>query len=515
MADYYPLIARAVAGLDSSATGEQRRALYERARTALVAQLRSVTPALSESDITRERLALESSIRKVEAEAAQRARAEAPPALTESTQRARAGDALRGRGSASSASTLERPSRPDRPALSARPDAPRTERRTEPRIDDGMRPEPPDLTGGRDRMATSSRRARPERPSLSEQGNRGFRDVVADADALGPAAAQASRSARDTYNAVPSPSPEFDRLEPDMEQRSADNLAYSFDESIEEAERHQAASSRVRTPVQTVKSESSVGRIIKFVVFALLLAGLVGVGWWQGPRAVSAVTSVIAKLTGPSKSTTTVEAPAEPNGQATNRPKINDRVGQPGQTVAPVAQRVVLYDEDPAEPTGGKQLSGTVVWRTEQVPASAGQPADVGVRADIEIPDRKMKIVLTFRRNTDASLPASHTAEVNFVLPPDFGNGGIANVPGMMMKPNEQTRGAPLAGLAVKVTDNFFLLGLSNVETDRQRNIQLLKDRAWLDIPLVYANQRKGLIAVEKGSPGERAFGEVFAAWGQ
>ena len=58
MADYYPLISRAVAGLEKN-TGEARRALYERARAALVAQLRGVTPALSESDITRERLALE------------------------------------------------------------------------------------------------------------------------------------------------------------------------------------------------------------------------------------------------------------------------------------------------------------------------------------------------------------------------------------------------------------------------------------------------------------------------
>src|SRR3954471_22122776 len=74
MADYYPLIARAIAGLDPSAPGEQRRALYERARAALIAQLRSVQPPLSESEITRERLSLEEAVRKVESEAAQRAR---------------------------------------------------------------------------------------------------------------------------------------------------------------------------------------------------------------------------------------------------------------------------------------------------------------------------------------------------------------------------------------------------------------------------------------------------------
>src|SRR6185295_16272726 len=75
MADYYPLIARAIAGLDPNAPGERRRALYERARAALIQQLRSVQPPLSESDITRERLSLEEAVRKVASEAAQRARA--------------------------------------------------------------------------------------------------------------------------------------------------------------------------------------------------------------------------------------------------------------------------------------------------------------------------------------------------------------------------------------------------------------------------------------------------------
>src|SRR4030081_2241642 len=94
MADYYPLIARAIAGLDPSAPGESRRALYERARAALIVQLRSVQPPLGESEITRERLSLEEAVRKVESEAAQRAReaARAPPGNQ------RPGDALRRAG---------------------------------------------------------------------------------------------------------------------------------------------------------------------------------------------------------------------------------------------------------------------------------------------------------------------------------------------------------------------------------------------------------------------------------
>src|ERR1700723_1275680 len=92
MADYYPLIARAIAGLDPSAPGESRRALYERARAALIAQLRSVEPPLSESEITRERLSLEEAVRKVESEAAQRARD-----ASRSADAARGGDRARAR----------------------------------------------------------------------------------------------------------------------------------------------------------------------------------------------------------------------------------------------------------------------------------------------------------------------------------------------------------------------------------------------------------------------------------
>src|SRR3954447_1454040 len=90
MADYYPLVAKAIAGLERN-TGEGRRALYERARSALVAQLRGMSdPPLTEAEITRERLALEEAIRKVDAESARRPRdvprADPPAAKAESAR---------------------------------------------------------------------------------------------------------------------------------------------------------------------------------------------------------------------------------------------------------------------------------------------------------------------------------------------------------------------------------------------------------------------------------------------
>jgi uncharacterized caspase-like protein len=184
---------------------------------------------------------------------------------------------------------------------------------------------------------------------------------------------------------------------------------------------------------------------------------------------------------------------------------------QPYGIVA-LRQRAILYDEDPSD-RKGKQYVGSVIWRTEPVKASANQKADIAVRADIEIPDRKFRMTMSFRRNTDTSLPASHTAELTFILPPDFAGGGVSNVPGILMKSNEQARGTPLAGLAVKVTEGFFLVGFSNVDADRSRNVHLLKEGAWFDVPLVYADQRRAILAIEKGIPGEQAFAIALSAW--
>ncbi|MGH6863458.1 MAG: hypothetical protein ACRECN_04175 [Methylocella sp.] len=67
MADYYPLLAKAVAGLPN-ATAESRHAVYERARGALFGQLRNLDPPVPEEAIEREAQALEVAVARLETE---------------------------------------------------------------------------------------------------------------------------------------------------------------------------------------------------------------------------------------------------------------------------------------------------------------------------------------------------------------------------------------------------------------------------------------------------------------
>jgi len=457
MADYYPLIARAVAGLDKN-TGEIRRALYDRARAALVGQLRSVDPPLNESDITRERLALEEAIRKVETEASKR------------------------------------------------------------------RPEAPEDV----------------RPSLTDEGLRGFRAVVAEAEGLGGATAGANQAAHNVYDAVSAETP-LPEEQPTREnglkappaeesvtapaapvvdlQREPDTFAFTEEPAAAEPhaervwqppppphldEQHGEAAAEYPPPVR------SYGRLVRIVLLLLIIVGVAVAAYWQR----QALTLMVAKLRG--SPATTQQQAAQPSG----KPKIIDRVGgdnaqnAANAPAASVAQKVVLYDEDPSDPNG-KRYVGSAIWRTETVSPGPGLAPEIAIRADVEIPERHMRMTWSLRRNTDTALPASHTVEIMFTLPADFSEGGINNIPGVLMKADEQARGVPLAGLAVKVTNGYFLIGLSAVDIDVQRNVDMLKSRDWFDIPIVYTSGKRAILAMEKGVAGARVFEEAFRTWGQ
>ena len=518
MADYYPLIARAVAGLEKS-TGEARRALYERARTALVTQLRGVTPTLSESDITRERLALEEAIRKVEAESARRSRTEA----------VRAGQQLGARPSETrlrdeGAGGLASPARSDRLSRTGTATGPASSTGETKRLDTARpeaRPSSTAPTRTQPRMRLGG-----EQTSLGADGLKDFRNVVSDPESLGGAAAQASRSARDSRATAPTPTDldaeDFDLAESDEDvlQSARDAAGPRLLEPAIDMGDARPAAPRARQQSafaneQQQRPERRIGRLrsyrgfIRNIVIVALIA-TVGVALYSQRANIA---SLYQQLRGQPTQAARDAAPA--------RPKIADRVGQPDQaqpgatgtqSAAAVAQRVVLYEEEPND-AQGKRYVGSAIWRTETVSPGPGLAPELAVRADVEIPERHFTMTFSIRRNTDQALPASHTMEILFNLPADFSGGGISNVPGILMKQSEQTRGVPLAGLAVKVTTGFFLIGLSAVQSDVERNVALLKERAWFDIPIVYTNNRRAILAIEKGTPGDRAFEDAFKAW--
>jgi hypothetical protein len=257
------------------------------------------------------------------------------------------------------------------------------------------------------------------------------------------------------------------------------------------------------------------GLILGLALIGLALAGIY-ILVRQGPNLVA--------LYRPMRTPAVETARERPPPSSIAQPKLAERIEpnsqvsttseQGTQAAAAVTQKVVLYEENSTDPNGNRFV-GSAIWHIQTVTPGPGQPNELTVRADVEVPERKLNMTWSLRRNTDQSLPASHTVEIIFNLPPDFPSGGISNVPGILMKQAEQTRGVPLAGLAVKVTNGFFLIGLSNVQAEKERNLQLLKDREWFDVPVVYNNNRRAILAIEKGTPGERVFAEAFQVWKQ
>jgi hypothetical protein len=532
MADYYPLIAKAVAGLEKS-TGETRRALYDRARTALLAQLRGVEPALSEPDITRERLALEEAIRKVEGEVAFQRTPEARRPRVEQPGRAESDPAQE---------FAEAPGfglRPARPAM-----ADDSDDRTD--TEDVRQAAPLSAAATARAPDAEARRAdrwSPGGPSLSDNGLRSFRESIGE---TGPDDG--------TVRAFPAPDRDFRRFEQGPSQWADDHGDGGLDHGrnpqdqdfrgrgpesapprppsrdparppkllagdddgpgralqtfprIARPERTQMperVASERPLPSASWSAPRNTNRIVAITVIALLALGIVGVAVWFGDDIMSSMHSTASRMADQTAPTDAA------------RGKIAERapaLGEGESTTA--AQRVVLYEEDPTNPNG-TQFVGTAIWRTERVPPAPGQKPDVFIRGDIEIPDQKVSVRLSLHRNDDKQLPASHTVEIVFTLPPGFSHGGIADIPGVMVKQGETTRGVALNGVRVKVMENFFLVGLLSAEAEMQRNVQLLKERSWFDIPIVYSDGRRALIAIEKGPPGERAFAEAFAAWEQ
>ena len=82
------------------------------------------------------------------------------------------------------------------------------------------------------------------------------------------------------------------------------------------------------------------------------------------------------------------------------------------------------------------------------------------------------------------------------------------------MRREENPNGDALAGVPVKITDTYFLVGLAQGDFEK-RNADLMRSRAWIDIPVQLTDNRVAKITLEKGATGDRIIADALATWAQ
>lgn len=198
-------------------------------------------------------------------------------------------------------------------------------------------------------------------------------------------------------------------------------------------------------------------------------------------------------------------APAEtltPNGPAAS----------PQQT-APVgsSEKMFLYEEriGQSSPTA---IEGSVVWSVQHEAGQNGKQ-EATVQGNVTVPERNLSALVTFKRNSDPSLPASHLVEIVFSVPPNFEGGSIDSVQRISMKRTEQDRGDALIAVPAKITDDFHMIALNDYPDARKANLDLMATRNWIDIPVTYRNGRRALLTMDKGGTGTDAFNTAIKEW--
>ncbi len=195
----------------------------------------------------------------------------------------------------------------------------------------------------------------------------------------------------------------------------------------------------------------------------------------------------------------TAANPASPSGE-TGEPDI-------------LIQRAILLEEPPGGLGDPKRTIGKVTWKLETLRSSVINSTDIGARATIDLTDAGLSASFVFRRNRDPSSANTHLIEITMTPSADNPNGKVRNITIPEMRADEKTRGTNLAGIAVPVADNIFLVGLNGLPDDMKHNMELLSERNWFMIPMRYSNGKRALLMFEKGKTGERVFEDAMQTW--
>jgi hypothetical protein len=207
-------------------------------------------------------------------------------------------------------------------------------------------------------------------------------------------------------------------------------------------------------------------------------------------------------------------APALAGGPSSTADRNDDaKSGSgPANPPIPVAHRAALLVEAPEEPSKVITFRGTVVWRVDNVSNGPDEPLSMAVRAEIDIPEEKLQVAMMLQKNFDGTLPASHTMKLVFAVPQDSPLGNIKQISVVQMRREDNPTGESLTGITVPVMENSFLVGFARGHAEAS-NLDLLRSREWLDVPMVLANGHIAKLTFEKGPSGQRALDDAMASW--
>jgi hypothetical protein len=164
-------------------------------------------------------------------------------------------------------------------------------------------------------------------------------------------------------------------------------------------------------------------------------------------------------------------------------------------------QRAVLYEENTAISTGST-YAGHAIWRQQR----EGKGGTTGfLSIDVEIPQKDLVLKLELRPAGDKGGVISHLVDFRFMSAKGTLSEAVQDVLGVLMKNDELSPGIELIGKVTRVRPGAFLMGLSGAAADVERNLKLLRERPWLDIPIVFRGGARSLLAIEKGTTGQSA----------
>ncbi|MCV6600193.1 MAG: hypothetical protein OIF54_01290 [Cohaesibacter sp.] len=546
MADYYAILKRAVSSLPDS-TREQRQAVYDKARNALFKQLQSMDPPLPPSEISKQRVALEEAVRSVERDL-----------IVQNSETEAVTQSLSGEEGARAPSVCTKDEPPtSKEALKGK--APEVSVSTSPassQVSVSHKSEAPMLgqVGSADRLESEDKVVR-------RAGQDVLKNAVRDAEKLGAATNAAVRSAQETADMVGDQSKgEASRIEPKL-----------GDAVVSSAKTYKASASGMKVgkedaahvSVEEGGNSSKFGLFVSVAIAALVLGGgayllyqnksdFLGQG---GDSIELTQSSSSGEVASGSDSATPSDGQEQemvaknvrtvtvtPQEQQSEEETLSDLIesvepnaataGQGAQdgsganqtvsgsssaieqeqqvsAVADAAIEAIFYEENGTSGRDGQASPGQTRWALD------GEGEESVVKVFVEVPKRNISFQLSFSKNKDETLPASHLIEIEAV---NFGptlDLQISEIPGLIMKPTEDSRGQGLFGEPVRIADDLHWIALNAGEKALRYNLELLALRQWIDIPILFKSGRRGILTIQKGESGKVVMEDALRQWGK